>query len=160
MPKLCAYFRVSTAAQGRSGLGLEGQEAAVLAYAKATGGAIVRTFREVESGTRSDRPELAKALAHTRRIGGTLVVAKLDRLSRNVAFLSALMESGAEFACCDNPNATRLTIHILAAVAEDAGRSWGRTGRGAGRSRRRPASGATGPPPWSSGPRPAATTPT
>jgi DNA invertase Pin-like site-specific DNA recombinase len=75
-------------------------------------------YREVETGKRKDRPELAKALAHCRRSKATLVVAKLDRLARNVAFTSTLMDSGVDFVCCDNPHANRLTIHILAAVAE------------------------------------------
>jgi DNA invertase Pin-like site-specific DNA recombinase len=75
-------------------------------------------FTEVESGRRADRPELAKALSACRRMGATLVIAKLDRLARNVAFISNLMESGVEFTAVDFPNANRLTIHILAAVAE------------------------------------------
>ena len=120
--KLVAYYRVSTQKQGRSGLGLDGQVAAVEAHAKMTGCELVGTYVEVESGKRSDRPELAKALAHARRDKGTLVIAKLDRLSRNVAFLANLMESGVGFVACDNPNATPLTIHILAAVAEDEAR--------------------------------------
>jgi DNA invertase Pin-like site-specific DNA recombinase len=77
-----------------------------------------KPFIEVESGKRADRPELAKAIAHAKRCKATLVVAKLDRLSRNVAFLSTLMQSGADFVACDNPHANKLTIHILAAVAE------------------------------------------
>jgi DNA invertase Pin-like site-specific DNA recombinase len=77
---------------------------------------------EIETGKRVDRPELAKAVAHCRRIKGTLVIAKLDRLARNVAFVSRLMEAGVEFVACDNPHANRLTIHILAAVAEDEAR--------------------------------------
>jgi DNA invertase Pin-like site-specific DNA recombinase len=117
--KLVTYIRVSTQKQGASGLGLEGQTAAVEAYARGQGAEIVRTFREVESGKRADRPELVKALALAKRAGATLVVAKLDRLARNVAFLSRLMESGVDFVACDQPNANRLTVHILAAVAED-----------------------------------------
>lgn len=85
-------------------------------------GQILKSYTEVESGKRSDRPELGKALAHARRSKATLVVAKLDRLARNVAFLSALMEAGVEFVACDNPAANLLTIHILAAVAEDEAR--------------------------------------
>ena len=117
--KLNAYYRVSTAKQGASGLGLEGQEAAVMAYARATGGTLLRTYLEVETGKKSDRPELARALADCKRTRAVLVIAKLDRLARNVHFLSGLMEAGVEFACCDMPNANPLTLHIMAAVAED-----------------------------------------
>ena len=119
MAKLVAYYRVSTKQQGESGLGLDGQKAAVLAHAGATGGTIIAAFTEVESGRKSDRPELARALAHARLAGATLCIAKLDRLARNVAFLSGLMDAGTPFVACDNPHATPLTIHILAAVAED-----------------------------------------
>ena len=119
MADIIAYYRVSTAKQGQSGLGLEGQKAAVEAYATQTGARIVASYREVESGKLADRPELAKALAHAKRSKATLVVAKLDRLARNVAFLSALMRAGVDFIACDNPHANKLTIHILAAVAED-----------------------------------------
>jgi DNA invertase Pin-like site-specific DNA recombinase len=117
--RLVGYYRVSTDKQGKSGLGLEAQRAAVHDFAKRTGGTIAREYTEVESGRKSNRPELAKALAHARRAQGLLCVAKLDRLARNVAFLSALMESGVDFVACDNPHANKLTIHILAAVAED-----------------------------------------
>jgi len=122
MNSIIAYYRVSTKQQGASGLGLEGQRAAVNAYAKATGTGIDAEYTEVESGKRADRPKLAAALAHARRNKARLVIAKLDRLARNVAFLSKLMEAGTEFVACDNPNANRLTIHILAAVAEDEAR--------------------------------------
>jgi DNA invertase Pin-like site-specific DNA recombinase len=118
VPKLVAYYRVSTKAQGESGLGLEGQRTAVQGHAVGSGGKIVAEFTEVESGKRADRPELAKALAHARHARGTLVIAKLDRLSRNVAFLANLMESHVDFVACDNPHASKFTIHILAAVAE------------------------------------------
>jgi DNA invertase Pin-like site-specific DNA recombinase len=118
--KIVAYYRVSTKKQGQSGLGLDGQKAAVADYAKRDGATVVYSYTEVESGKRADnRPELQKAIAHARRSKATLVVAKLDRLARNVAFLSALMESGADFVAVDNAHANRLTIHILAAVAED-----------------------------------------
>ncbi len=120
--KIVAYFRVSTRRQGESGLGLEGQEAAIKAFSHKNGGTILASYTEVESGKIAERRELGKALAHARRSKATLVVAKLDRLARNVAFLSALMDSGVEFVACDNPYANRLTIHILAAVAEDEAR--------------------------------------
>jgi DNA invertase Pin-like site-specific DNA recombinase len=112
------YYRVSTDKQGRSGLGLEAQQAAAEQYVGAQGWNILTSYTEVETGKRKDRPELLKALAHARRAKAILVVAKLDRLARNVAFTSALMESGAEFVAVDNPHATKFTIHILAAVAE------------------------------------------
>jgi len=115
---IIAYYRVSTRKQGESGLGLEGQKAAVEAYSKQTGARILASYREIESGKRSDRPELAKALAHSKRSKAVLVVAKLDRLARNVEFMAKLMNSAVDFIALDNPNANRLTIHILAAVAE------------------------------------------
>jgi DNA invertase Pin-like site-specific DNA recombinase len=120
--RLVAYYRVSTAKQGASGLGLEGQEAAVAAYANSNNFILLRSYTEVETGKRSDRPELARALADCKLARATLVIAKLDRLSRNVHFLSGLMESGVDFIACDNPHANRLTLHILAAVAEDEAR--------------------------------------
>jgi len=101
---------------------MEAQEAAIARHVETSGCDLIATYTEVESGKRGDRPELLRSLAHARRIGAKLVVAKLDRLSRNVAFLSALMESKVPFVACDNPNATPLTIHILAAVAEDEAR--------------------------------------
>lgn len=116
--KIVGYFRVSTKRQGQSGLGLEGQRAAVQAYAQQAGGAIVAEYVEVESGKRSDRPKLAEAIGHAKMVGATLVVAKLDRLSRNVAFLATLMEAGVKFVAADNPAANELTIHVLAAVAQ------------------------------------------
>lgn len=115
---IVGYQRVSTKGQGESGLGIEAQESAIQAYARQTGAKVVAMYTEVESGKLADRPELLKALAHARRSKATLVVAKLDRLARNVAFLSALMDSKVAFVACDNPHANRLTLHILAAVAE------------------------------------------
>jgi DNA invertase Pin-like site-specific DNA recombinase len=112
------YLRVSTKGQGESGLGIEAQRAAVEGYCKQAGATLIFCYTEVESGKRTDRPELSRALAHARRSKATLVVAKLDRLARNVAFLSALMDSKVPFVACDNPHANRLTLHILAAVAE------------------------------------------
>ena len=111
-----AYYRVSTDRQGRSGLGLEAQQAAVRGYLGAS--APIAEFIEIESGKRNDRPQLKQALALCRRRKARLVIAKLDRLSRNLAFIAALMDSGVEFVAVDNPHATRLTLHILAAVAE------------------------------------------
>jgi DNA invertase Pin-like site-specific DNA recombinase len=117
--QFAAYFRVSTDRQVRSGLGLEAQREAVQRYLASVGGTLIAEHIEVESGRRNDRPELAKALAACRRRrGARLVIAKLDRLSRNVAFIAAVMDSNVEFIACDNPHATRLTLHILAAVAE------------------------------------------
>ena len=112
------YQRVSTEGQGASGLGLEAQEQAIRNYAASKGANLLWMYTEVESGRSNARPELAKALAHAKRSKATLVVAKLDRLSRNVAFLSALLESKVDFVACDNEHATKLTIHILAAMAE------------------------------------------
>lgn len=122
MPRLVAYFRVSTQRQGQSGLGLEAQQAAVQAYATQSGSTIVGSFVEVESGKRADRPELAKALARAKAVNAVLVIAKLDRLARNVAFVANLLESGVEFIACDSPHASRLTVHIMSAVAEDEAR--------------------------------------
>jgi len=97
---------------------MEAQEAALTAFATSKGLGFLAGYTEIESGKRKDRPELTKAIAHAKRSKATLVVAKLDRLARNVAFLSAMMESGVEFVACDNPHANRLTLHILAAIAE------------------------------------------
>lgn len=116
--RFIAYYRVSTARQGRSGLGLEAQRSAVLSYLNGGAWELLDEFTEVESGKRSDRPQLAAALAACRLHKATLVIAKLDRLARNVAFVSALMEAGVEFVAVDFPSANRLTVHILAAVAE------------------------------------------
>lgn len=121
-PQFIAYLRVSTARQGESGLGLEAQRATVEAFARQQGGQIVAQYVEVESGKRSDRPELATALQAARKGRATLLIAKLDRLARNVAFIAAMMDAGVDFVACDQPFASRLTLHILAAVAEDEAR--------------------------------------
>jgi DNA invertase Pin-like site-specific DNA recombinase len=122
-PKIVAYYRVSTKRQGESGLGLEGQKMTAKEHATRCEARIIAEYKEVESGKRhQNRPQLAAAMAHAKSARATLVVAKLDRLARNVAFVSALMESGVEFVACDNPTANRVTIHILAAIAEDESR--------------------------------------
>ncbi len=111
-----AYYRVSTDRQGQSGLGLEAQRTAVMDHLN--GGALLDTFTEVESGRRNDRPELAKALDLCRRKKATLVIAKLDRLARNVAFIANLMDANVDLVAVDMPQANRLTLHIMAAMAE------------------------------------------
>src|SRR5262245_31757419 len=118
MAPLIGYLRVSTKGQGESGLGLEAQRAAIAAFALQGGHAVVKESVEVESGKRADRPQLAAALAHAKRSKATLVVAKLDRLSRNVKFLATVMDSGCEFAAADMPSANRFMLHVMAAVAE------------------------------------------
>ncbi len=95
------------------------QRATVEAYARQIDGNLMSSFTEIESGRRPDRPELAKALSIAKAVNGTVCVAKLDRLDRNVAFLATLIRAGVDFVACDNPHATKLTLHILAAVAED-----------------------------------------
>lgn len=116
--KVVTYYRVSTAAQGRSGLGLEAQRAAVANFCGTRGCQVLAEFTEVESGKRNDRPQLIAALDRAKVTGATLVIAKLDRLSRNAAFLLTLRESGVEFIAADMPDACRLTVGILAMVAE------------------------------------------
>ena len=112
-----AYYRVSTDRQGRSGLGLDAQRAAVAAYI-AGQGELAGEFTEIESGKKADRPQLAAALDLAVRRRAVLVIARLDRLARNVALIANLMDSRVEFVACDMPQANRLTLHILAAVAE------------------------------------------
>lgn len=116
--QIVSYLRVSTARQGASGLGLEAQRAAVRGFATVGGHNIVAELLEVESGSKADRPQLASALATCRLHRATLVIAKLDRLARNVAFIANLMDGGVEFVACDMPHANRLTLHLLAAIAE------------------------------------------
>lgn len=113
-----AYYRVSTQGQGRSGLGLDAQRAAVQAYVQSVGGALISEYKEVESGAIDDRPELNAAMRHCRSQKAMLVIAKLDRLARSVHFISKLLQSGIEFIAADMPHANKLTIHIIAAVAE------------------------------------------
>jgi DNA invertase Pin-like site-specific DNA recombinase len=114
-----AYYRVSTTRQGQSGLGLEAQRQTVRDYLGGhTESKLIAEYTEVESGKRSDRPELQAALAACKRQKATLIIAKLDRLARNVAFIANLMEAGVEFVAVDNPHASRLMLHMLAAFAE------------------------------------------
>jgi DNA invertase Pin-like site-specific DNA recombinase len=115
--KYVAYYRVSTDKQGQSGLGLAAQEAAVINYLK--GHKPIAEFTEVESGKKNDRPRLAEAIALCKRRKAILVIAKLDRLARNVHFISGLMETGINFVACDSPNDDRFILHVKAAVAED-----------------------------------------
>jgi DNA invertase Pin-like site-specific DNA recombinase len=116
--RFVAYYRVSTRQQGRSGLGLEAQRSAVVNFLVTNRGELFAEFTEVESGTKSDRPQFMEALRICRVYSAILVIAKLDRLARNVALTSALMEGEVEFVAADFPQANRLTIHILAAIAE------------------------------------------
>jgi DNA invertase Pin-like site-specific DNA recombinase len=115
--KYIAYYRVSTQRQNESGLGLKAQETAVENYIKPEN--IYASFREAETGTnKKHRPELEKALKLCKEIDGTLIIAKLDRLARNVAFVSSLLDSKVKFKAVDMPDANELTIHIMAAIAE------------------------------------------
>lgn len=117
--RFVAYYRVSTARQGVSGLGLDAQREAVTQYLNGGNWRMVDEFVEIESGRRSDRPKLQEALVSCRLHGATLVVAKLDRLARNAHFLLGLKEAGVEFVCVDMPAANRLTVGIMAMVAEE-----------------------------------------
>lgn len=117
--KYVSYYRVSTAKQGASGLGLEAQQEAVRSYLeRQPNSKLVDQFTEVESGKKNDRPQLQAALERCGVYNATLIIAKLDRLARNVHFISTLMEKKVDFVAVDFPEANRLTIHILAAVAE------------------------------------------
>jgi DNA invertase Pin-like site-specific DNA recombinase len=114
--KFVAYYRVSTKRQGATGLGLDAQRRSVSDFLN--GGTLLDEFTDIESGRKDDRPRLAQAIALAKRQKATLVIAKLDRLSRRLSFVAKLMESGVRFVAVDNPSANELTIHILAAVAE------------------------------------------
>lgn len=116
--KAVAYYRVSTAAQGRSGLGLDAQKAAVAELARQRDLILLAEFTEVESGKVNARPTLAQAMHHARLTNAVLVIAKLDRLSRNAAFLLTLRDSGVRFLAADVPDANDLTIGVLAVIAQ------------------------------------------
>lgn len=116
--KFVAYYRVSTQRQGQSGLGLEAQKAAVTAFLNGGNWTLVSEIVEVESGRKSDRPKLAEALRLCRLHKAKLLVAKLDRLSRSVSFISTLMESGVKFQAVDMPDVNEMVVHILASVAQ------------------------------------------
>ena len=116
--KVIAYYRVSTARQGQSGLGLEAQQASVAAFCKARGYRVLESFQDVESGKHDDRPELQKALSRAKAEKATLLIAKLDRLSRNASFIMNLRDSGAAFQAVDMPDANTFTIGVMAAMAQ------------------------------------------
>jgi DNA invertase Pin-like site-specific DNA recombinase len=117
MKKYIAYYRVSTAKQGKSGLGLEAQRGAVKAFTKCED-CVIAEFIEVESGKKNNRIQLAAAIAKVKATGSTLVIAKLDRLSRNAAFIFTLRDSGVDFVCVDMPDANTLTIGVFASMAQ------------------------------------------
>lgn len=117
--KFIAYYRVSTLRQGQSGLGLDAQREAVATYLNGGDWKLLQEFVEVESGSgKKNRPQLEAAIEACKKHKATLIVAKLDRLYRNVHFVTKLMEDGIDFICCDMPEMNKLTIHIMAAVAE------------------------------------------
>jgi DNA invertase Pin-like site-specific DNA recombinase len=117
MKHYIAYYRVSTTKQGTSGLGLEAQQYAVAQYVRPPA-QVLSHYTEVESGKKNQRPQLLAAIAHARQTGATLLIAKLDRLSRNAGFIFALRDSGVDFVCCDMPDANTLTVGIFAVLAQ------------------------------------------
>jgi DNA invertase Pin-like site-specific DNA recombinase len=113
-----AYYRVSTDQQGKSGLGLEAQRKAVADYLNGGNWKLVGEFTEIESGKNGDRPQLAAALAACKKRKAKLVIAKLDRLSRNLAFIANLLEAGTDFVAADNPHANKSMVQMMAVFAE------------------------------------------
>lgn len=118
MNRFVAYLRVSTDKQGEQGHGMNAQRQAISNYLSVNHGDLLDEYVEVESGKKNERPELLRAIQRCKTSRATLIIAKLDRLSRNMAFIANLMDAGIEFIACDNPYANKLTIHILAAIAE------------------------------------------
>jgi DNA invertase Pin-like site-specific DNA recombinase len=117
-PKFVTYYRVSTAQQGRSGLGLEAQQFQAQQYLAAHGGVGLASFTEIESGKVDTRPMLEAALLRCRQTRATLLVAKLDRLSRNISFLFRMRDEGVRFQALDLPEANTLTLGVFAAMAQ------------------------------------------
>ncbi|WP_133655968.1 recombinase family protein, partial [Hymenobacter sp. UV11] len=116
-PRYIPYYRVSTVRQGQSGLGLEAQQAAVRAFVQDPT-RLLGEYVEIESGKKNQRPQLLAALAEARAAGATLLIAKLDRLSRNAGFILMLRDSGVDFVCCDMPDANTLTVGLFAVLAQ------------------------------------------
>lgn len=116
--RLIAYYRVSTARQGKSGLGLEAQKRDVAAYAETTGCSVSAEYTEVESGGNSERPELQAAIERCQLMGGRLVIVKLDRLSRSVGFIAQLQDSGVKFVACDMPEANETMVQLMSVMAQ------------------------------------------
>ena len=120
-----AYYRVSTQRQGQSGLGLEAQMAAVHGYCGSIGAGVIDDFTEIESGRKADRPMLREAIKACKKENATLLIAKLDRLARNVHFISGLLETGVRFLAVDMPQADRFMLHVYAAMGEEEARRIG-----------------------------------
>lgn len=118
MQKFIAYYRVSTQKQGNSGLGLEAQRTDVRRFIS-KGGELIAEFQDIESGKKNNRPNLIKAIEECKKQEATLLIAKLDRLSRNASFIFTLRDSKIDFICCDMPNANSVTIGIMAVLAQD-----------------------------------------
>ncbi len=122
MPSYIAYYRVSTLRQGESGLGLQAQRRVTAQFVMSSAGDLVNEYTEVESGKVKNRPQLDAAVEACRKTGSILLIAKLDRLARNVAFIANLIESGVKFIAVDMPNADRFMLHVYAAMGEEEGR--------------------------------------
>lgn len=116
--KYVGYIRVSTDKQGKSGLGLEAQEAAINSFVESNNGELVALYVEVESGKKEDRPKLAEAIRHSQLINGRLIIHKLDRLSRDLSFITTLQKNNVDFTVVDLPGADKFTVHIFGALAE------------------------------------------